>query len=586
MISNREELQIRLNLLWASLAFAIAFLGVRLMQIQVVQNLYYAQAAERNRTLIIPAAAPRGLIYDRAGRIVATNEPISSLVYMPGKDRETAKMAALARILSPLIRKDAAEIFKILDQAVEEESPIRLAEKLPKTVMFKLRELVPIFPALYVIDEARRNYPQGAFAAHLVGYMGRMNEASWKKLKREGYRVDSWIGRSGIENIFERELRGQDGGIRVEVDARRRRVEKRSPERIKPKRGSNLWLTIDSRLQKIAEDALRATPTKSGAVVALDPRDGSILALASIPDFDPNLFLTPENVKGEKLKKIPEFNLAVQGKYAPGSIFKVVSGAAILEEAQIDTKERIYCPGYFELGNRVFMCHLHQGHRYQTWTQAMANSCDVYFYQMGLRTGPSVIEKYERMFHLGEKTLVGLPGESSGRVAGPETRHARKLSWRDGDTLNLAIGQGELEVTPVQMAMMIAAVANRGTLWRPRFIDRIEYPEEQAPYQYKPEALGRVTLREATWTNLQDALVHVVKEGTGVGLQVPGLVIGGKTGTAQNPGGEDHAWFVAYAGKPNEDPALAVAVLVSHGGHGGVTAVPVAKELIRAEFGL
>src|SRR5581483_3150147 len=298
-------------------------------------------------------------------------EPISSLIYMPGKDRETAKMTALARILGPLIHKDAGEIFKTLDQAVEEASPIRLAEKLPKTVMFKLRELVPIFPALYVIDEARRSYPQGAFAAHLIGYMGRMNEASWKKLKREGYRVDSWIGRSGIENIFERELRGQDGGIRVEVDARRRRVEKRSPERIKPKRGSNLVLTIDSRLQKVAEDALRATPTKSGAVVALDPRDGSVLALASIPDF----------------------NLAVQGKYAPGSIFKIVSGAAILEDGQIDTKERIFCPGYFELGKRVFMCWNHAGHHYQSWTQAMANSCDVYFYQMGLRAGAPAIEK-------------------------------------------------------------------------------------------------------------------------------------------------------------------------------------------------
>ena len=586
MITNREELQNRLNVLWACLAMAVGLLGVRLMQIQVVQNLYYAQAAERNRTLIIRATAPRGLISDRNGTIIATNEPISSLVYMPGKDRETANMIALSRILSPLIHKDSTEILKTLDQAVEEESPIRLAEKLPKPVMFKLKELVPIFPTLNVIVEARRLYPQGEFASHLIGYMGRMNEASWRELKKQGYRVDSWIGRAGIEKIFERELRGQDGGIRIEIDARGHRVTKQNLEHIKSKRGSNLVLTIDTKLQKVAEDALRATPTRSGAVVALDPRDGSVLALASIPDFDPNMFLSPETAKGESLKKVPEFNLAVQGKYAPGSIFKIVSGAAILEEGQIDPKQRVYCPGYFELGRRVFLCWNHEGHRYQDFLQAMANSCDVYFYDRGLHTGGKAIEDFERMFRIGERTMIGLPGESPGRIAGPEARHAHNLSWHDGDTLNLAIGQGELEVTPVQMAMMIAAVANRGTLWRPRFVDRIEYADDPTPYQYKPEPLGRVTLRDSTWATLQDALVHVVKEGTGTGVQVPGLVIGGKTGTAQNPGGEDHAWFVAYAGLPNQDPALALAVLVTHGGHGGVTAVPVAKEMIRAEFGL
>lgn len=586
MIINREDLQGRLNLLWAALALSIGMLGIRLMQIQVVQNLYYVQAAERNRTLIIRATAPRGLIYDRKGRIVATNEPISSLVYMPGKDRETANMTALAHVLSPLIHKEAADIFKTLDQAVEEETPIRLAEKLPKPVMFKLKELVPIFPTLHVIVEARRIYPQGAFAAHLLGYMGRMNEASWKELKKQGYRVDSWIGRAGIEKIFERELRGQDGGIRIEVDARGHRVAKQGLERIPSKRGSNLVLTIDSDLQKVAEDALRHTSTKSGAVVAVDPRDGAVLAIASIPDFDPNLFLTPESAKGESLKSIPEFNLAVQGKYAPGSIFKIVSGAAILEDGKVDPKERVYCPGYFELGKRVFMCWNHAGHHYQNWLQAMANSCDVYFYQQGLHTGPAAIEKYEKLFGLGERTQIGLPGESAGRISGPDARRARKLPWHDGDTLNLAIGQGELEVTPVQMAMMIAAVANRGTIWRPRFIDRIEYGEDQPPYTYPPQALGHITLRDSTWTNLQDALVNVVKEGTGVGIQLPGLVIGGKTGTAQNPGGEDHAWFVAYAGRPKEEPALALAVLVSHGGHGGVTALPVAKELIKAQFGL
>lgn len=583
MISNREDLQGRLNFLWTCLALGVGLLCVRLMQIQVVQNLYYSQAAERNRTQIIRQTAPRGLIFDSTGQVLARNQAVFSLIYMPGKNRDKSYLASLARELSPLIRKDPEDILKTLLQAIEEESPLSLSEKLPPKVMFKLMELRILYPDISPIDETRRYYPSGAFAAHLLGHMGRMDEASWKYLKRQGYRVDSWIGKAGIEKIFERELRGQDGGIRLEVDVHGRL--KRILPHIPWKPGNNLTLTIDSRLQKVAEDALRHSLTKSGAVVALDPRDGSILALASIPDFDPNLFLTPENTQASgSLKNVPEFNLALQGSYSPGSVFKIVSGAAILEQGHVDPGERVFCPGYFELGKRVFLCWYTKGHHYQNFIQAMEHSCDVYFWHMGLRTGPAAIERYERLFRIGEKTAVGL-GESAGRIFGPEARHARKMSWHDGDTLNLAIGQGELLVTPIQMATIIAAVANRGTLWRPRFIDHIQY-EDQSVYQYKPEVLAQVPLLDSTWNELQDGLVHVVSEGTGQGVQIPGLVIGAKTGTAQNSEGEDHAWFVAYAGKEKEAPRIAVAVLVRHGGHGGVTAAPVAKELIQAAFGL
>ena len=573
----------RVDILWMVYVFGIAVLSVRLLYVQVIRNVYYSQQAERNRTQIIYQAAPRGRIYDREGGLVATNRPAFSLIYLPGKPEDAPDMGALAEQLAKELRLEKEELLETLREAQREQSAIHLAENLPLKTMFKLSELKTIYPGVDLIVEARRHYPNGAFAGHMLGYMGKMDKARWREMKGKGYRVDSWIGRAGLESLFERDLRGQDGEIRMEVDAFGRL--KRVLDQVPWKPGSNLHLALDSRIQKAVEEGLRASPSGKGGAVVLDPRNGEVLALASIPDFDPNMFLLPGWDEGRSaVRSFPEFNLALSGTYAPGSTFKIITSAAMLEGGRVSPEERVFCPGGFQVGRRFFRCWEKKGHRYQDWIGGLTHSCDVYFYQMGLRTGGEQIEKYEKLFRLGEKTQIVLKGEKGGNLFGPESRRARKRGWYDGDTANLSIGQGELLVTPIQMAVVIAAVANRGTLWRPHLTRSIEYADGRPPYQGKPEVLGKVELKPGTWDLLQRGLVSVVRAGTGRAVDVPGLLVGGKTGTAQNPHGDDNAWFVAYAGREGEAPSLAVSVLVQHGGHGSSAAGPVARKAIEAAF--
>jgi penicillin-binding protein 2 len=397
--------------------------------------------------------------------------------------------------------------------------------------------------------------------------------------------MDSRVGRTGVEKIFERELRGVDGEIRMEVDAQGRL--KRMLDRVPWRPGGDIRLTLNAAVQEAAESALRVSPSRNGAAVALDPRNGEVLALASIPDFDPSIFLASGVFKAKPPgEKVHEFNLAISGTYAPGSTFKIVTSSALLNERRISPRDRIFCPGYFNIGNHTFRCWQKNGHFSQDWSGAITQSCDTYFYQMGLRTGGDAIERSESMFRLGEETKIGLFGERAGRRFGPEERSKRGKPWYDGDTANLAIGQGELLVTPVQMAVLMAAVANRGTLWRPQFVKRIEYADARGAFEPAPEALGKVDLRPEVWELLQKGLERVVSEGTGSAASVPGLVVAGKTGTAQNPHGKDHAWFVSYAGRPGGAPEIASAVLVQNGGHGGAVAAPIAKRMIEAAFGI
>lgn len=574
----------RLRILWIGFYFAVALLGLRLLQLQVLRNVYYEKIAERNRTQSIYQTAPRGRIYDRNGEVIATNRPSFSLIYLPGKDESRARLSSLATDLAAELGLERDRVLESLNEAWREQAAIHLAENLPLKTMFKLSEIKTVYPGVDLIVEAQRSYPRGAFASHLLGYLGKVDHNSWNQLKAAGYRLDSRVGRMGIERIFERELRGVDGEIRMEVDAQGRL--KRILDQVGWHAGGNLYLTLDAKVQAAAEEALRSSPSKKGAAIVIDPRNGNVLAFASIPDFDPNMFLASERDPDHpQVTNIPEFNLAISGTYPPGSTFKIVTSAAIINEGRISVNDRVFCPGSFRLGNKVFRCWQKKGHLYQDWINGIANSCDTYFYQMGLRVGGDVIERYEKMFRIGEETKIGLSGEKPGKRFGPEERRKRGKAWYDGDTVNLSIGQGELLVTPAQMAGVVGAVANRGTIWRPQFVRRIEYVGGGS-YDAKPEALGRVDLKPETWDLLQKGLERVIDAGTGGSVHIPGLVIGGKTGTAQNPHGDDHAWFVCYAGRPGEAPSLAAAVLVQHGGHGSSAAGPVARRIIEAAFGL
>ena len=579
--------QERLEILWYCIAAAGLVLGLRLAQMQLVQSAEWREAAERNRSQMIHQNAPRGRIYDRNGVAVATNAPAFSLIFLPGKDRRRQDLKPLAMELGRQLGRDPDELLEALDQAVREESAIRLAENLPTQTMFRLSELKTIYPGVDLIVEARRYYPFGRFASHLLGYMGKMSQREWRERKPKGYRVDSRTGRLGLEKIFEDELRGRDGGLRMEVDAQGRL--KRVLDKIPWEAGSNIHLTIDAAVQRAADDGLRATATGRGAAVAIDPRNGDLLAMSSLPDFDPNAFLStdPNEVKSTVLD-LAEFNNAISGAYPPGSTFKPIVGLATLSEGRAAPDDAVFCPGHFELGGRTFLCWEHKGHKRVSWLMGLALSCDVYFYTMGLKVGGAAIERYARAFGLGQKTnLPAFKGEKGGHLFGPETRKkAGKNYWYDGDTLNLSIGQGELTVTPLQMAIVTAALANRGTVWRPRYTQKIVYADGRPDYVQKPERMGIVPAKEAAWDEVQRGLEVVITSGTGGGARIPGLITAGKTGTAQNPHGEDHAWFIVYAARPGEPASIAIAVLVENGGHGGTTAAPVARRMILAHFGM
>jgi penicillin-binding protein 2 len=581
MNTNRE----RLEILWWVIASAGAILGMRLIQLQILDATEYRLAAERNRSQMIYQMAPRGRIYDREGVPLATNQPAFSLIFIPGKNRERSDLNALAQELGRQLKRDPQDLIEILEQAVREESAIRLAENLPTKTMFQLSELKTLYPGVDLIIEARRFYPYGRFASHLLGFMGRMNPREWRERRTKGYRADSRIGKMGLEGTFEDELRGRDGGIRMEVDAQGRL--KRVLEQIPWEAGSNIHLTIDAMVQKAADEALRKSTTGRGAAVAIDPRNGEILAMTSQPDFDPNSLLStdPAEVK-RNAQDLPEFNNAIAGAYPPGSTFKPIVGLAALSEGRIMPHDSFYCPGHYELGSRTFGCWEHKGHKKISWLMGLAHSCDVYFYNLGLKIGATQIERYARAFGLGTRTKIPLKGEKSGHLFGPETRRKTGKGWYDGDTLNLSIGQGELTVTPIQMAVMTAALANRGLVWRPHYTQKVVYADGRPDYVQPTERIGQVYARDFAWDQVQEAMEVVVSSGTGYPAKIPGLIVAGKTGTAQNPHGEDHAWFIAFAARPGEPASIAIAVLVENGGHGGVTAAPVAKKMILAHFRL
>ncbi len=575
----------RLEIVWFVIACLGGILGVRLAQLQIKDASEYRRLAEINSSLTIYQTAPRGTIFDRNGKELATSQSASSLIFLPRKGEAIHDLIPVATELSRRLNRDFQTLLETLEQADHDESAVRLAENLPRKTMFQLRELQTLYPGITLIDEARRYYPYGNFASHLIGFMGKMNSREWRERKAKGYRADSRIGKMGLENAFEDELRGRDGGRRMEVDAQGRLKGELGNTPSEP--GSSIYLTIDADVQKAADDSLRKTATGRGAAVAIDPRNGEILAMSSQPDFDPNALLStdPEEVK-RNAQGLPEFNNAIAGTYPPGSTFKPIVGLAALSEGRVTPSDSFFCPGKFELGSRTFLCWDHKGHKRVSWTMGLAQSCDVYFYNMGLKVGGALIERYARAFGLGGRTNVALRGEKGGHLFGPDTRRRSNKSWYDGDTLNLAIGQGELLVTPIQMAVVAAALANRGTVWRPHYTQKIVYSDGRPDYLQKPEKVNAISAKESAWDQVQDALEVTISSGTGYPAKIPGIIVAGKTGTAQNPHGEDHAWFIAYAARPGEPASIAIAVLVANGGHGGVTAAPVAKKMILAYFGM
>lgn len=584
MLSTKIFFNNRLKTLLVLAGLAGAVVALRLADIQLLRHEHYLHLAEQNRTQVLYQTAPRGRILTADGQAVAANAPSFNLYYLSAGPKDENYLKRLAADFAPRLQMEEKALLAQLHKGVRSGKALALAENLSPKTAVTLQELLLYYPGVYLVEENKRVYPYGSFASHLVGYLGSMEGKEWKNRDLSlDYRLNAKVGKNGLEKKFEKELKGRDGGVYLEVDYRGR--VKRVIEDRKWRSGNDVYLTLNFNLQQAAEKGLKNSKTGRGAAVAMDPRTGAILALATAPAFDPSMFVPYSDEPEVKSRKISEYNLAVQGIYPPASTFKIITAIAAIEKGGFDPKKVIGCPGHYDAGSRVFRCW--STHGPVDFFEGMAGSCDVYFYTIAAQMGPAAIEKVQRMFQFGQPTGVDLPGEKSGNLYGPTKRARNRSYWFIGDTLNLSIGQGELLVTPIKMAQFASAVASKGKVWKPYYLDKVVHSQSgKILKESASEQIGSVDIAPSTWDLLFKALKHTVDTGTAARVKIKGLDVYGKTGTAQNPHGADHGWFMAFAGKEGQEPEIAVAVFVEFGEGGSSAAGPIAREMLKAYFGI
>ncbi len=566
-----------------------AFLVVigQLWYLQVLEGGRFLDASDKNRLRIRPIAAPRGILFDRNGVPLVDNRPAFTLSLIPRElPREGAARDAVLGRVAALLHIPFQELQDAVAR-IQADSflPVRVRRGLTLEDVAKIEEWKLELPGVITEVEPQRVYPSSRFAAHLLGYVREANE---EQLRQGRYRRGEMVGQSGLERLLDDYLRGKDGGERIEVDAMGRPV--RMIQQAEPHPGAQVVTTVDRRIQEAAE---RAMEGHAGAVVVMDPRNGDVLAMVSTPAFEIDLFTgTIDRAAWLRVVQDPNFpllNRTIQSQYAPGSIFKILVTAAGLQEGTLTPLDRVNCPGEFHLGTWTFKDWKKEGHGWVDLHQAIVESCDVFFYNAGLKVGATTIARYANAFGFGASTGISLLGEKFGLIPRPSA-HRQRRRWTAGDTVNMSIGQGSVLVTPMQVARFMSAVANGGVLWRPRLVQRVERAEKGVVYSDPGQVNAHVELSPVVWEFLRRSLWGVVNEpkGTGSAARIPGLEVAGKTGTAQMVAksksslGQDHAWFAAFA--PAKDPEAVVVVLVERGGHGGDVAAPIARRIFQAIF--
>ncbi len=600
-MSRREVPATLRRRLVVSLAAVLLLFGlalIRLWHLQVTEGEQYRSLSENNRIRLKRVRATRGTILDRHGQILVDNRPSFDVALVPEDAHDVPKtLATLTRLLGAEAGDFSSAVQAAANRPPFEDVILKRDIDWESIVALETHQLE--LPGVSVQVGPRRTYPFADAAAHLLGYVG---EVSQQELaSRQGYRMGDLIGKSGAERYWEDYLRGVDGGQQVEVDAVGRRLRVLSEVEETP--GNTLVLSLDRDLQLTAE---RAMGDREGAVVALDPRSGDVLAMVSRPAFDPNVFARGIRAAEWRAlvqdRKRPLNSKAVQGTYPPGSTFKVVMAAAALEEGVVNPFTQLFCGGGIFFGNRTFRCWRPSGHGNLNVHEALVRSCDVFFYQVGQRLGIDAIADYAHRFGLGAPTGITLEHESGGIIPSSAWKRQRfGEPWYAGETLSVAIGQGYVTTTPLQMANVIAAIANDGTVYRPQFVKRVETPDGATVLEQQPVVSTELGFKKTTLLQIRQALSDVVNSnrGTGSKARVRGIEVGGKTGTSQvgKLGAErskqghmtrerkDHAWFLAFA--PVSNPEIAVAVLAEHAGeHGGTAAAPIAQRVIAHYFGV
>ncbi len=583
-------------LAWAVGAIFAALI-LRLFTMQVLQGTRYRELSEENRIRVEVLTAPRGEIRDRRGRLLADNIPSFTVTldpFDPAYQDHPALLDSTVARLGVILGEDPAEIRdKVKREKGRSFVPIRLKRNVDLRSVAIVSEHEATLPGVDVESEPLRRYPLGPMGSHLLGYVGEISDKELDDPKYSEYLRGDLIGRMGIERQYETLLRGVDGKRFVEVNALGRKAELLGDKRpILPRRGTDLTLTIDLDLQRAAEEAF--APGARGAVVAIDPRNGDVLALASRPNYDPNELTT--GITFKRWKELSEgdnhalFNRAIQAAYPPGSTLKPFVALCALTTRAIDvgTTFRETCDGVFQFGSRPFRCWNPRGHGTLAMRGAIAQSCDVYFYQLGIRLGLERLAVFMKTLGISERSGIDLPQERRGLFPDPAWYDKRfgVGRWSRGLILNLAIGQGESSVTPIKLAQITAMIANGGMMWRPRVVrEATRNGAKVSLGPARPDSISRrLELNPRDVQRVQEAMEAVVYDqgGTGGLSKVEGIRVAGKTGTAQTSHGEDHALFICYA--PAEAPEIAIAVLVENAGHGGSEAAPVAQKVLNAYF--
>jgi penicillin-binding protein 2 len=561
------------------LAALLGVLVLAFFRVQILQHRDYLARALSNKVRVVPLSAPRGFVFDRDGEILAENLPAYSASLLASGPEELERSM---RVAAPLLGLDEAEVRELLSQGrVAPGQPVLLDHDLSFDALSSLEERRSEIPGLLIQSKPKRVYPWGPETAHVLGYVGQISEAELAS-SRDAYAPGDLVGQQGVERAYETNLRGKKGAEYREVDALGRGVGPFGEDAFQPpERGRDLRLTIDLDLQRVA--AAEFPDSMKGAIVGLDPRNGDVLVLYSSPSFDPNLFSGRiSRTTWHDVVENPErplYNRAAQSRYPPGSTFKLAVAAMALAagEAGPDTHMDVPCRGGYQYGRRWFGC-WRSGHGSLDLVQALVQSCDGYFYQLGLRLGLEDFTRRAGEWGFREPTGLDLPGERGGIVptsaAWYDERYGRG-GWGPGVLLNLSIGQGEISQTPLKMAQFFAALLNGGHLLQPRVLR----PEGSAAAR---TVVGRLPLDHDDLAVLRDAMAAVVNDarGTAYGAlrRTPLLhAMGGKTGTAQFSGEEDYGWFLGFA--PVEDPRIVVALVVEEGVHGS-TVAPLAKRVM------
>ena len=592
----RELLESKQRIVVLSFVVGIAFLFlvIRLWHLQILNADDYQAMSENNRLRFVPVAASRGAIIDRSGKVLVSNRPSFSLAVI---QQEVKDKEALLTLLSNLLQLDRAEMSERWEKSKGRARyyPIVLASNISRDQVEIVEENRLHLPGVEIEMKPVREYPNRLLAAHLLGYIG---EASEKELESKGfedYNPGDYVGKNGIERALENDIRGSDGGRQLEVDARGRVL--RTISESYPTVGNSVVLTIDAAVQKEAE---RSFGDQAGAAVAIEVNTGEILAFVSNPVFDPALFsgkMPPDVWKGYlDDKRHPLENKALSGQYPPGSTFKMITALAGLQHNKITDSTSINCNGIHELGTSTFRCWNKKGHGTTNLRKSLRESCDVFYYQLGEKLGVDKIAAAAKEFKLGTPLGVELLHERSGLIPTTEWKLKRfGKRWYQGETLPVAIGQGAVTMTPVQLASMTATIANEGTIYRPHLVKRIVDSDGKTIRETSNEIIGTTSFSKESFRLVKLGMLAVVNEpgGTGSMARLYDVKVAGKTGTSQvvklrdSKSGtpyqyRDHALFVAFA--PFEKPEIAVAVVVEHGEHGGAAAAPIAGRILRAYF--